>query len=80
MRLEQVFGINVRRLRKAHGMTQEALAHEVEIDVSYLGQIERGERNPTLSVVARFAKALATSPADMVTRLSRERSSPDPLD
>ncbi len=80
MRLEQVFGANVRRLRKARGLTQEALAHEVELGVSYLGQIERGERNPTLSVVARFAKALSTSPADMVTRPLRERPSPDPLD
>ena len=66
MRLEQVFGINVRRLRRARGMTQEALAHEVDLAVSYLGQIERGERNPTLSVVARFAEVLETTPLDLI--------------
>ena len=66
MGLEQVFGTNVRRLRKDRGLTQEALAHEVEIDVSYLGQIERGERNPTLSVVERFAAALRVSAVDLL--------------
>ena len=70
MGLEQVFGINVRRLRKARGLTQEALAHEVEIDVSYLGQIERGERNPTLSVVERFATALGAFPPDLLRPVS----------
>ena len=70
MGLEQVFGINVRRLRKARGLTQEALAHEVEIDVSYLGQIERGERNPTLSVVERFAAALGALPPDLLRPVS----------
>ncbi len=70
MGLEQVFGINVRRLRKARGLTQEALAHEVEIDVSYLGQIERGERNPTLSVVERFAAVLGASAPDLLRPVS----------
>lgn len=70
MGLEQVFGINVRRLRKARGLTQEALAHEVEIDVSYLGQIERGERNPTLSVVERFAVILSVSAPDLLRPVS----------
>ena len=70
MGLEQVFGINVRRLRRARGLTQEALAHEVEIDVSYLGQIERGERNPTLSVVERFAAALGVFPPDLLRPVS----------
>ena len=69
MRLEQRFGINTRRLRKQRGMTQEALAHEVEIDVSYLGQLERGERNPTLALVQRVAVALQV---DAITLLTDE--------
>jgi transcriptional regulator with XRE-family HTH domain len=67
MALEQVFGRNVRRFRKEQGLTQEALAHEVEIDVSYLGQIERGERNPTLSVVERFAAVLKVTPVELIS-------------
>ena len=67
MRLEELFGRNVRQLRKAKGMTQEALADEVELAVSYLGQIERGERNPTLSVVARFAEVLGVTPVELIS-------------
>jgi transcriptional regulator with XRE-family HTH domain len=67
MSLEQVFGRNVRRFRKERGLTQEALAHEVEIDVSYLGQIERGERNPTLSVVDRIAAVLKVTPVELIS-------------
>ena len=73
MRLEETFGRNVRRLRKARGMSQEALAHEVELAVSYVGQLERGERNPTLSVVARFAEVLETTAVELITRPSREQ-------
>jgi transcriptional regulator with XRE-family HTH domain len=73
MRLEKVFAGNVRRLRKARGMTQEALAHEVEIDTSYLGRIERGESNPTLAILERFAKVLGVTPAELVTRPPRDK-------
>lgn len=40
-------------------MTLEALADEVGLAYTYVGQIERGQRNPTLGVVERVAKALA---------------------
>ena len=51
-------GKNVRRLRLQKGMTQEELAFEAEIDLTYVGGIERGRRNPSLMVLARIAKAL----------------------
>ena len=41
------------------GLTQEQLAFEAEIDLTYMGGIERGKRNPSLSVMARIANALA---------------------
>lgn len=53
-----VLGRNVRRLRRQRGMTQEELAFEAEIDLTYMGGIERGRRNPSLLVMARIAKAL----------------------
>lgn len=52
----------MRRVRLERGLTQEALADDVALAVTYVGQIERGLRNPTLDVVERFAKALHTSP------------------
>lgn len=60
MRLAQTFGQNVRRVRKERGLSQEALADEVGLAVTYVGQIERGVRNPTLDVVERFAAVLST--------------------
>ena len=52
------FGANVRRLRQRRGLTQEQLAFEAEIDLTYVGGIERGKRNPSLLVMARIADAL----------------------
>lgn len=56
-----MLGRNVRRLRQQRGMTQEQLAFEAEIDLTYMGGIERGRRNPSLLVMARIAKALSVS-------------------
>jgi transcriptional regulator with XRE-family HTH domain len=54
-----ILGKNVHRLRVQKGMTQEELAFEAEIDLTYMGGIERGKRNPSLLVMARIAKALS---------------------
>jgi transcriptional regulator with XRE-family HTH domain len=66
MRLGQIFGSNVRRLRKERGLSQEALADEVELAPTYVGQIERGLRNPTLDVVERFAEVFGVNPLEML--------------
>jgi transcriptional regulator with XRE-family HTH domain len=50
---------NVRRLRLQKGMTQEELAFAAEIDLTYMGGIERGKRNPSLLVMGRIAEALS---------------------
>ena len=51
-------GRNVKRFRLQKKLTQEQLAFEAEIDLTYVGGIERGKRNPSLLVMARIAKAL----------------------
>jgi transcriptional regulator with XRE-family HTH domain len=53
-----VFGKNVRKYRQQRKLTQEQLAFEAEIDLTYVGGIERGKRNPSLLVMARIADAL----------------------
>ena len=53
---------NVRSARKAAGLSQEELAHEAEIDRTYISQVERRQRNLTISVLARIARALGTTP------------------
>ncbi len=54
-----ILGRNVRRLRQQKGLTQEELAFEAEIDLTYMGGIERGKRNPSLLVMARISDALS---------------------
>ena len=63
---QQIVGSNIRRLRLARRLTQEVLAHDSEIDTTYLRGIEAGRRNPSLLVLARIAKALAVRPADLL--------------
>lgn len=59
----EIVAANVRRLRVQRKLTQEQLAHDAEIDLTYLGGIERGRRNPSVSVLGRLAAALRTHPA-----------------
>jgi transcriptional regulator with XRE-family HTH domain len=54
-----VFGKAVRRARQQKKLTQEQLAFEADIDLTYVGGIERGKRNPSLMVMARIADALS---------------------
>ncbi|RDV04515.1 helix-turn-helix domain-containing protein [Undibacter mobilis] len=53
---------NVAELRRGLNLSQEALADRAEVDRTYVSQVERGLRNVTISVLARLAKALETSP------------------
>jgi transcriptional regulator with XRE-family HTH domain len=53
-----ILGRNVKRLRQQKKLTQEQLAFEAEIDLTYVGGIERGKRNPSLLVMVRISKAL----------------------
>lgn len=68
MDLVTVFGRNVRRLRVERGLSQEELAHEADMKRSYLSDIERGTRNPTIRALERLAQALNVPPAELVTR------------
>jgi transcriptional regulator with XRE-family HTH domain len=61
-------GTNVRRARNAARLTQEQVALEAEIDLTYMGAIERGKRNPSLLVLVRIADALSIEPADLLKR------------
>jgi transcriptional regulator with XRE-family HTH domain len=55
-----VFGSNVRKVRQQKKLTQEDLAHEADLDLTYVGGIERGKRNPSLLVMGQIAEALST--------------------
>lgn len=57
------FGQRVRALRKEKGLSQEALAALADIDRSYMGHIERGEKNITLTKIYQISDALGISPS-----------------
>jgi transcriptional regulator with XRE-family HTH domain len=60
------FGARVRELRKKKGLSQEGLALEASLDRSYVGGVERGERNISLENIARMAKALGCRASDLL--------------
>lgn len=66
MGLATTLGKNVRKFRKERKLSQEALAGEVDLAVTYIGQIERGLRNPTLKVVEDIAQVLKVKPLDLL--------------
>lgn len=64
--LSTTFGQTVRLQRKTVGLTQEELADLAEIHPTYVGLVERGERNPSLDVAARIADALGFTLAELI--------------
>ena len=66
-----IVGKNVRRFRQRANMTQEQLAFAAEIDLTYVGGIERGKRNPSVLVLVRIAAALGTEPAELLKAVSK---------
>lgn len=59
------FGQQIQKLRKEKNLTQEDLAEHVGVDRSYMGFVERGERNPTLDKIIKIAKALKVTLSEL---------------
>lgn len=59
-------GRNVRKLREAKGWSQEDYADRAGIHRTYVSDIERGRRNPTINVVERLAEPLGVSAGDLL--------------
>jgi transcriptional regulator with XRE-family HTH domain len=65
------FGTNVRALREKRELSQEQLAEIADLDRTYVGGLERGERNATLGSALRIAKALKTTVAALCEGIDR---------
>lgn len=65
--VERQFGKRVRELRLAMGLSQEELAFKVGVHRTYLGGVERGERNPSLKNIAAIARALDITLQELLT-------------
>jgi transcriptional regulator with XRE-family HTH domain len=64
--LRRVLADNVRRLRGELAFSQEALAAEAGLHRTYIGAIERAERNVSLDNIARLARALRVEPSALL--------------
>jgi transcriptional regulator with XRE-family HTH domain len=64
-KIELTFGKRVRQLRLEKGLSQEELAFRAGVHRTYLGGIERGERNPSLKNIAAIAQALDVALSDL---------------
>lgn len=71
---QRAFGARVRYLRLKAGHSQEELADLCELDRTYIGGIERGERNPSLKNILRIAGALGVSTALLFEQTGEGRS------
>ncbi len=58
MDINKQLGMRIKYLRKLKRMSQEDLALEAEVNKNYLSDLERGERNPTLKILEKIARAL----------------------
>ena len=61
-----LFGNKIRILRQRLGWSQERLALECNLDRSYIGEVERGERNIALMNIFKIAKALKVQPGELL--------------
>lgn len=62
MDLVQLLGVNVRHHRRLKGMSQEQLALDAGMERSYVSDLERGTRNPSVRALGRLANALGVEP------------------
>lgn len=58
MEIKRKFGKQVKKIRLDKGLSQEALAYNADLDRTYIPSIEKGERNVSITVIEKIAKAL----------------------
>ena len=65
--MRAILAENVRAFRKEHGLSQEELADRCELHRTYIGSVEREERNVSLSTLEVLSQALGVSVAELLT-------------
>ena len=65
------FGKILKELRITKGFSQEILANESDLDRTYISLLERGLRQPTISVLFKLASALEVSPSQIIKELEK---------
>lgn len=65
--IKKVIGENIRKYRQNLGISQEELGHKAKLHRTYIGGVERGERNITVESLIRISDALGVDIADIVS-------------
>jgi transcriptional regulator with XRE-family HTH domain len=69
--IEEAFGSTLQDLRKARKLSQEELGFESGYHRTYISQLERGRKSPSLRTIFQLAAALKTAPSEMVSHVER---------
>ncbi|NVJ67610.1 MAG: helix-turn-helix transcriptional regulator [Gammaproteobacteria bacterium] len=65
MKIEKKFGARLRKLRRAQDLSQEALAMDAGTNRTYVSELERGIKSPTISTLEQLAKSLSMSISEL---------------
>jgi transcriptional regulator with XRE-family HTH domain len=66
--LQRIAGSNIRAIRKQRGVSQEQLADALGVHRTYMGGVERGERNLTLRSLERLAERMGVDPVSLLQK------------
>jgi len=69
---EALLGKEIARLRKRIGLSQEELGFRAEVHRTYISQLERGLKSPTLSMILKLSRALKASASKLVATVERQ--------
>ena len=78
MKPEDAFAQVLRRLRRDKGLSQEELAHQSDLDRTYISLLERGLRQPSLSSILKLSKPLGVSSADILAEVEEKLNEDSP--
>lgn len=69
MSIEKIFGEELRIMRKERGLSQEDLGFESRFHRTYISQLERGVKSPSLKTIFRISAALKIQPSTLIQRI-----------
>jgi transcriptional regulator with XRE-family HTH domain len=73
MHIREVFARNLRKARNAKGLSQEALAHEADVDRTYISALERSVHSATIDMVDKLAMVLNIEASALLQRQTKPR-------